>query len=272
MINSNSPDIVIFTNGNLFSRIILDKFLTKYQPRISMVVIVTCDYYGNKGLRALFEYSKLTSWLYVFYKIWTLMMIRMLRIGNKTAISSVSQLCNSIDVPYCFSSDINELSLYEHIKKLFPKYLVSVSCPQLIQQKWLKLFEGKGMNIHSSLLPQYAGLAPYFWVLVNGEKVTGTTVHYLVRGFDKGNVLCQAKIGIDNGISSFRLFIQLCLAGQNILLEAFDKMLKDNSGEDQDHSSFTYFSHPTTKAYIKLKRNGFALFNFADFKHVRKYI
>jgi folate-dependent phosphoribosylglycinamide formyltransferase PurN len=265
-------DTVIFTNGNLFSKIILDRFLKKYSSRISTIIIVTGDYYGSKGIRALFNYLKYTSWIYVFYKIWTLLIIRLLKIGNEDVISSVSQLCYQVGIPYLYVADINDPALFENIIKRDPKYLISVSCPQLIRQKWLQLVKGKGINIHGSVLPKYAGIAPYFWVLAHGEKETGITVHYLIKGFDKGNILSQRHVEIQQGISGFYLFLQLCSEGQNILPEAFEKIVKDDPGERQDRTSFTFFSHPTTSGYLKLKQNGFSLFNFSDFKKLKDYL
>ncbi len=265
-------DITIFTNGNLFSRIILEEFLKKYTSRIAVVVIISGDYYGKKGLKALFNFSRVTSWVYVFYKIWTILMIKLLRIGNRSSITSVDQLCGHLTIPIIRVADINEEFLFEKIKALNPTYLVSVSCPQLIRKKWLQLVDGKGINIHSSLLPQYGGLAPYFWVLANGEKETGITVHYLIKGFDKGNILAQARINIEKGISSFMLFLNLCIQGQVILAEAFNKMEKGDLGVEQDHEKFTYYSHPTSSAYITIKKKGFSLFNLRDFNFTSNYI
>ena len=272
MQENQTSDIIIFTNGNLFSRIILDKFIKKYHFRIAKVVIVTGDYYGNKGIKALYKFSKVTSWIYVIYKIWTILLIKLLPIGNKPIIASVEKFCDSAKVPYLSIGNINENSFFEEIKKLSPEYLVSVSCPQLIRKKWLDLVNNKGINIHSSLLPKYGGLAPYFWVLVNDERETGISVHYLVKGFDKGNVLAQEKVAIEKGESSFNLFLKLCHLGQTILVEAFEKMERDNPGTEQNLSEFTYFSHPTSSAYLKLKQKGFSLFNFKDFSKVKNYI
>ena len=272
MQEKTTKDIVIFTNGNLFSRIILHKFVKKYQARISMVVIVSGDYYGNQGIKALYKFSKVTSWFYVFYKIWTILMIKLVPIGNSSLIASVEKLCAFLGIPFFSVSDINESKCFEEIKKLSPEYLVSVSCPQLIRQKWLNLVNGKGINIHSSILPKYAGLAPYFWVLVNNEKETGISVHYLVKGFDKGNILAQGKLLIEKGESSFNLFLKLCDLGQTILVEGFEKLETVNPGTEQNLSEFTYFSHPTSSAYLKLKQKGFSLFNLKDFYKAKDYI
>ena len=35
-------------------------------------------------------------------------------------------------------------------------------------------------NLHGSLLPAYRGRAPVNWVLVNGERETGVTLHHMV--------------------------------------------------------------------------------------------
>lgn len=268
--NKTSSDIVVLTNGNLFSRIILNDFIKKYHDRISLIVIVSGDYHGNKGFRALYNFFKTTSFIYVFYKIWTLLLIYILRISDKSIQSSVYQLCKNLSVSTYFISNINNPGLFEQVKSLQPSYLISVSCPQLIKQKWLNLVNGNGINIHSSLLPNYAGLAPYFWILVNNEKVTGTTVHYLIKGFDKGNILTQSTLPIEKGISSFELFLNLCKEGKHRLVEAFIKMENGNPGTKQDLNKFSYFSNPTSKAYFKLKKNGFSLFNLKDFRTIKK--
>ncbi len=268
--NKTSPDIIVLTNGNLFSRIILEGLIKKHHDRISLIVIVTGDYFGNKGLRALYNFFKTTSVIYVLYKIWTLLLIHILRISDKSIQSSVEQLCENQNVSTCSISNINNPGVFEQVKSLKPRYLISVSCPQLIKQKWLDLVNGNGINIHSSLLPNYAGLAPYFWVLVNNEKVTGTTVHYLVKGFDKGNILAQSALAIEKGISSFELFVNLCKEGKHRLVEAFIEMEKGNPGTGQDLTQFSYFSNPTSKAYFKLKKNGFSLFNLKDFRIIQK--
>lgn len=268
--NKTSSDIVILTNGNLFSRIILNDFVKKYHDRISLIVIVSGDYFGNKGFRALYNFFKTTSFIYVFYKIWTILLIHILRISDKSILSSVDQLCENLSVSTYSISNINNPGVFEQVRSLQPTYLISVSCPQLIKQKWLNLVNGNGINIHSSLLPKYAGLAPYFWVLVNNEKVTGTTVHYLIKGFDKGNILSQSALPIKKGISSFELFLNLCKEGKHRIVEAFIEMENGNRGIQQDLIKFSYFSNPTSKAYFKLKKNGFALFNLKDFRIIKK--
>lgn len=51
---------------------------------------------------------------------------------------------------------------------------------------------GKGtINIHASLLPKYRGSSPSRDVLLNNEKETGLTCHYIDEGIDTGDIIYQ---------------------------------------------------------------------------------
>lgn len=271
--HSSREDIVIFTNGNLFSRIILDDFINKYDRRILKVVIITGDYKGNKGIIALMKYFANTTIAFSVYKLFTLLLIKILRGANSELITSVEQLCAKHQLDYISVHDINDSGcLFSWIRARKPKYLISVSCPQLIRKKWLELFDGKGINIHSSLLPEYAGLAPYFWVLANNENKTGITIHYLANRFDAGNVLCQEKVPIHEKTSCFSLFVNQCEVGRKLLPIAFSQMEEGHSGVEQDLKNLTYYSSPSTKAYLKLRLNGYYLFKTSDYRFIKQHL
>lgn len=51
-------------------------------------------------------------------------------------------------------------------------------------------------NLHPSLLPRYRGPCPFFWVLLNGERETGVTVHYITDQLDQGDIVLQKRIPI----------------------------------------------------------------------------
>lgn len=261
-------DIVVFTNGNLFSLVILRHFINLYSQRIVKVVLINGDYKGKKGWVALVNYIKTTSVFYVIYKIWSLFLIIYLKKIHGFCITSVEDLINELDINFIRIPNINDQKLFEDISQLNPNYLISVSCPQLIKKKWLELFHYKCINVHSSLLPEYAGLAPYFWVLANGQKKTGVTVHYITKGFDKGNILEQQSLPISECTSCFNMFIKQCLLGSGLLIKAFKKLEFGDKGKVQNLNLFSYFSHPSTKAYLNLKRRKFSLFQWKDLKKV----
>ncbi len=60
----------------------------------------------------------------------------------------------------------------------------------------------KIINIHPSLLPKYGGKGMYGdnvhnQVLMNKEKETGITIHYVNEKYDKGEIIFQKKINLN---------------------------------------------------------------------------
>jgi len=51
-----------------------------------------------------------------------------------------------------------------------------------------------GINIHPSLLPKGAGPMPFPFVIVEGLKETGVTLHKLSQNWDEGDIILQEKI------------------------------------------------------------------------------
>lgn len=266
----NKKNIIIFTNGNIFSLIILSNFLLLFKKRILKIVIVKGDYKGRAELASFLNFISCTSIFYTFYKVFTILLMKFFKLFYNLEITSVQDFSKKLNIDVCFAYDINSCSLYDEIKGLHPQYLLSVSCPQLIKKEWLDLVKYNGINIHSSLLPAYAGLAPYFWVLSNGEKLTGVSVHYLVKGFDKGNLLSQQQLLIHETESCMSLFTRQSCIGRYLLLDAFEKLEKGNLGEKQNLESYSYYSHPSTRAYFKLRSNGHSLFVFQDIQRLKK--
>jgi folate-dependent phosphoribosylglycinamide formyltransferase PurN len=262
-----NKDIVIFTNGNLFAQVILNSFIQQYSHRIACVVLVTGDYKGNGGFDALYKYFKSVTFPFFIYKITTLLIIKFLKIYRPKRIWNVKSCCINNGIETILEvTNIKDESLFEKINSLNATYLISVSCPQFISKKWLEVFKYKAINIHSSDLPAYAGLAPYYWVLVNNETKTATTVHYITPKFDAGNILEKSDLKIEHHTSVFKLFYRLSQLGEKALLNAFEKLELGHNGEDQDLSKYSYYSNPDFQSYIKLKKNGFCLIKASDIK------
>lgn len=67
-----------------------------------------------------------------------------------------------------------------------------------IPEYMVKQFEGKMVNIHPALLPNYGGKGMYGMnvhkaVVKNKETETGITIHYVNENYDEGAIIYQAK-------------------------------------------------------------------------------
>ena len=62
-----------------------------------------------------------------------------------------------------------------------------------------KIFKGKIINIHPSLLPKYKGLNTHERVINNNENISGCSVHYVTGKLDSGKIIMQKKVKIKKG-------------------------------------------------------------------------
>lgn len=259
--------LVVITNGNFFARIILNDLLNRSKYDIAGILIIVGDYRADSGLKSIIKIFKSTTFPYFFYKVMIIILYKIIQLFNMKSSYSVEKLCKLNSISFHKEISVNSDSSLNWVIEKQPDLLVSVSCPQKISNRMLNSAKLGGINIHSSLLPNYAGLAPYFWVLSQGEKVTGTTVHYMTQIFDEGNILIQKELPIKNKESCHSLFLRLSRLGSEALIEGVNLVFLGNTGIKQNMDNYSYFSNPTFEAYTRLKKNGHCLFKVADIKN-----
>jgi methionyl-tRNA formyltransferase len=170
-----------------------------------------------------------------------------------------------LGLPMIAAPTVTDPRVFEALRKWHGDLLVSVSCPQKIPARMVSGFSLGGVNIHSSLLPKFAGLAPYYWALAEGEMETGTSVHYITPKFDGGNILARQVVPILSRDSAFGLFRRLCVAGSNALCEAISLAERGHPGDPQSAKGRSYRSNPDMASYWRMKRNGHAIARPYDF-------
>ena len=67
---------------------------------------------------------------------------------------------------------------------------------KILSKNFIKNFKGKILNIHPSLLPKYKGLNTHKRVIINKEKYSGCTVHFVNARLDSGKIILQKKVKI----------------------------------------------------------------------------
>ncbi len=149
--------------------------------------------------------------------------------------------------------EVGRLSRQDALDTLaaFQADALCVACfPQRIPRPLLDLPLG-ALNLHPSLLPAYRGPAPGFWVLRNGERVTGATVHLMNERFDAGDILLQAAFEIPEGISSAALEQRCAEVGAPLMVRAL-RMLATGAAQPipQDESQASYYSWPREEDFV----------------------
>ena len=73
--------------------------------------------------------------------------------------------------------------------------LLSINCSQIFKKKLLNKFKKK-INLHLGQLPNYRGLFPIFFAILNREKHIKATLHAINDKIDDGNTISELNIKV----------------------------------------------------------------------------
>lgn len=108
-----------------------------------------------------------------------------------------------------FENSINEPDFINKLKILNADIAVVCSYNKKFKPELLNSVKSGFVNVHPSLLPRYRGANPYSNVIINNEKETGVTLHFMDENFDTGNIIWQKKIPIEPKETMGTLFNRL---------------------------------------------------------------
>jgi len=155
---------------------------------------------------------------------------------------SVAELAASRGIAVFAPENINHPLWVKKIKDFEPDIIFSFYYRNLVKKPILDIPRAGCMNLHGSLLPKYRGRCPINWVLVNGEKETGVTLHYMTPRPDDGDIIAQKKISITQDDTARSLSDKAARAA-SVMLDEILPRIKDGTAprEPQDHSIATYY-------------------------------
>ena len=81
------------------------------------------------------------------------------------------------------------------------------------------------LNMHGSLLPKYRGRAPVNWAILNGERETGATLHYMVARADAGDIVDQLAVPILEDDDAREVFAKVTVAAETILARSLEPLV-----------------------------------------------
>jgi phosphoribosylglycinamide formyltransferase 1 len=94
---------------------------------------------------------------------------------------------------------------------------------------WLiSRWEGRMLNIHPSLLPEFKGLHTHKRALEAGVKEHGCTVHYVVPELDAGPIILQARVPVLEDDTEETLAARVLVEEHKIYAEALAKIVDES--------------------------------------------
>ncbi|HBN0414978.1 bifunctional UDP-4-amino-4-deoxy-L-arabinose formyltransferase/UDP-glucuronic acid oxidase ArnA [Escherichia coli] len=153
--------------------------------------------------------------------------------GENNFFGSVARLAAEQGITVYAPEDVNHPLWVDRIRAMAPDVILSFYYRNLLSDDILNLAPKGAFNLHGSLLPKYRGRAPLNWVLVNGEKETGVTLHRMTNRADAGDIVAQQTVAIADSDVALSLHRKLCAASQTLLGDALPKI---RSGQTQERA------------------------------------
>jgi|GEM_PF-249805 len=140
-----------------------------------------------------------------------------------------------IDV-YEVSTLRNEATI-QTIHQLNPDLIVVACFPHLLPSSLFTVYSS--LNLHPSLLPNYRGPSPLFWIFHDGLEHAGVTIHLMDEHADTGDIIAQERVQLPDAISY--------ADAEKILSERAAQLLIKVLGETP-HGRFARTPQPRTAA------------------------
>jgi UDP-4-amino-4-deoxy-L-arabinose formyltransferase / UDP-glucuronic acid dehydrogenase (UDP-4-keto-hexauronic acid decarboxylating) len=161
---------------------------------------------------------------------------------ENTWFRSVAELAAAKGLPVFAAEDINHPLWVARIRGFKPDVIFSFYYRHMVKPAILEIPPAGCLNLHGSLLPKYRGRCPVNWVLVNGEKETGVTLHYMTARADDGDIVGQKKVRIADEDTALTLFGKVEAAAVQLLDEVLPDIKAGKAARlAQDHRHATYF-------------------------------
>lgn len=155
---------------------------------------------------------------------------------------SVAELAGEYGIPVFAPEDVNHPVWVSRIQAMAPDFIFSFYYRNMLKEEILAVPAKGALNLHGSLLPKYRGRVPINWAIINGEKETGVTLHYMTKKADAGDIVDQEKIAITNDDTAKTLFGKAEKAAA-LMLDRALPLLKDGKAAriPQDDAQATVF-------------------------------
>ncbi len=155
---------------------------------------------------------------------------------------SVADLARAHSLPVFTPASPNTFEFAGVLRGLAPSLFFSVMYRRLLSPELLAIPALGAVNLHPSLLPKYRGRAPINWVLVNGETLTGVTLHHMIEEADAGDIIAQESVGIDPDDTAWTLYQKMEKSGVALLQRAYPRIVAGSAPRiPQDHSRATRY-------------------------------
>ncbi len=162
--------------------------------------------------------------------------------GETIWFASVRELAALHDLPVITPEDPDAEDVLARVREAAPDFLFSFYYRRMLGARMLALAARGAYNLHGSLLPRYRGRAPVNWAVLNGERVTGATLHRMADKPDAGAIVAQQAVPILPEDTAVEVFRKVTVAAEIALDSALPGLIDASAPHvEQDLARGSYF-------------------------------
>ncbi|MEV5688467.1 MULTISPECIES: methionyl-tRNA formyltransferase [unclassified Streptomyces] len=162
----------------------------------------------------------------------------------------LEQRGKNLGVPVLRPEKVNDPAFVQQIRDLEPDYLIVGNFQRILKSELLAAPKVTSVNFHPSALPRYAGLAPFYWMVRNGETDGAVTAIEMAEGLDTGAILTQHRTPLTGRETALELRTMQERANVLMLLDLIPQLAARRFLRiPQDSSERTYFTRPGEDDY-----------------------
>jgi methionyl-tRNA formyltransferase len=253
--------VLLYSAGHLGSTIVFN--LIHNSPEVEIVGVVRSkpipvnkkgeSQWGKKRRKQLgLHFAWLLAWQWIVQHI-ILAVTYIIPRWRDSALVPCRILAKRKGIPTFNCVNVNTDQVETFIRSIEPDLIISAYFSQIIDPRILALPKIGSVNIHPGYLPQYKGALSYFWVLRNGEREAGVTIHWMNEKLDDGEIIERKKFKVEPNWTQQQVMVETALIAGRLIQKMARKLLNGTPIKTisiRDEKS-QYYSMPTE----------------ADFKH-----
>jgi len=117
--------------------------------------------------------------------------------NNMAIYNTMLTIANGLGLdPISFEKRMDEPEFIEKVRSKNADIGIVASFNKRFPKVLLDSVKMGFVNSHPSLLPMYRGGNPYFYPIINNEKKTGVTLHFMDEEFDTGDIVFQKEVAL----------------------------------------------------------------------------
>jgi len=110
-----------------------------------------------------------------------------------------------------------DYALVDRLNACAPDLVVLAGFMRILTPVFTDAFAGRLINVHPSLLPAFPGLDTHARAIAEGVKLHGCTVHYVTSELDRGPIIAQAAVQVEDDDTAETLAARVLVQEHSVL-------------------------------------------------------